>query len=190
MRGQLISNEELSDLVARRQIDIKPFEPERAQVAHYPLDPEAFYGAAIDGKPGELLHTFRTSDKPFLLPANQYVVVEVRQHVAPGVGFVGLFVPSSNLIESGISLTAGKISYPFGQRNERLRFGLRNNLSMPVKIGPEHLVAYVQFFDLTDSPVRPYALSDRDVSVYQARKHIADDDGVWALPHDEPDAPV
>lgn len=183
MHGNLISNLELRKMVDTHVISIKPFEPARAQLAHYPLDPEVF----LIRKNNEWIpvHSFARQQEPFILEAGQYVQVEIRQHVAPGEGIVGLFVPSSNLINQGLSLTAGKISFPFGQKNERIYFGLKNNLSTPSTINPGDLVAYVQFFDLTNSERIPYALSDRDLSIYERRREIASDDGVWALQSDD-----
>lgn len=188
MQGNLITNAELEQLVRGHVIDIKPFERERAQLAHYPLDPESFL-VLRDGH-WTVIHSFAENPELFIFQPGQYVIVEVRQHIAPGEGIVGLFVPSSNLIEKGLSLTAGKISFPFGKRNERIRFGLRNNLSSTCAVGAGDLVAYVQFFDLSTAPRIPYALSDRDMKIYEARRRIAADDGVWALQNSDPDAPV
>ena len=188
MHGNLISNGELIELVQRHLIDIKPFEPERAQLAHYPLDPESFLSMK-DGR-WVAVHSFSNQTEPFTLKAGEYVIVEVRQHIAVSDGFVGLFIPSSNLIEQGLSLTAGKISFPFGQSNERIRFGLRNNMAAPVTVKPGDLVAYIQFYDLTKSLRRPYALSERDMKVFERRRQIAADDGVWATYDQDTDAPV
>ena len=188
MQGSLVSNSELIDFVAKRVIDIKPFEPERAQLAHYPLDPETFF--IRRGAEWVYAHSFARSQRAFVVEANQYVVVEIRQHIAPGMGVVGMFVPSSNLIEQGLSLVAGKISYPFGQQNERIRFGLKNNIAEPCEIQPGDLVAYVQFFDLTQAKSVLYQLSERDMQIYEHRRRVADDDSVWALQNSDTDAPV
>lgn len=185
MQGNLISNRELCRLVERHVISIKPFEQERAQLAHYPLDPEIFF--IRENEQWIPAHSFAKQQTPFILEPNQYVQVEIRQHVIPEEGIVGVFVPSSNLINQGLSLTAGKISFPFGQNGERIFFGLKNNLSTPATISPGDLVAYVQFFDLTGSEKVPYALSDRDLSIYRKRRIIAGDDGVWALQNDNDD---
>ena len=83
-----------------------------------------------------------------------------------------------------------EVDVPFGKQNERIRFGLRNNLNSTCLIEPGDLVAYIQFFDLSTARRRPYALSDRDMKVYEARRRIAADDGVWALHDSESDAPV
>lgn len=192
MHGNLISNQELCRMVESRIISIKPFESERAQLAHYPLDPDVFFIREYDEIRKEYkwvpVHSFSKQQTPFIFEPGQYVQVEVRQHVSPGEGIVGLFVPSSNLINQGLSLTAGKISFPFGQKNERIFFGLKNNLSTQATISPGDLVAYIQFFDLMDSERVPYALSDRDLSIYNKRREMANDDGVWALQND--DSPV
>src|SRR3990172_2035249 len=107
MQGNLVSNSQLIRLVDQRVIDINPFEPNRAQLAHYPLDPESFL--VWKDKDWIPAHSFINNPKPFDLEPGQYVIVEVRQQIAPGQGIVGLFIPSSNLIEQGLSLTAGKI---------------------------------------------------------------------------------
>jgi deoxycytidine triphosphate deaminase len=185
MPGALLTNVQIFECLERREIEIRPFEEERCQVAHYPIDPETIWArAAYDWAPK---HSFRRRQEPFLFAPNEYVLVEIRQHISLGEGFVGTFVPASNLIEKGLSLTAGKISFPFGANNERVRFGLRNNLPEPVEYGPGDLLAYLQIFDVRESARIRYKLSDRDKAIYEKRRARANDDGVL---YDEPDSPV
>ena len=81
MQGNLISNRELCRLVERHVISIKPFEQERAQLAHYPLDPEIFF--IRENEQWIPAHSFAKQQTPFILEPNQYVQVEIRQHVIP-----------------------------------------------------------------------------------------------------------
>lgn len=188
MNGALLTNVQLLELIQRHEIDIKPLEPERFQLAHYPIDPETILVRRAGDRSGwTCAHSFRESSQAFEIAPRAYVIVEVRQQILLSEGFVGTFVAASNLIEKGLSLTAGKISFPFGTKNERVRFGLRNNLEEPVDIGPGDLLAYLQVFDLTSSKRAPYKLSERDQEVYARRRSLANDDGVF---YDEPDSPV
>ena len=184
--GNLISNSQLIRLCEEKKIEIRPFEKERSQLAHYPLDPEVIL--VREGERWVTAHNFRLQPEPFNLSPRQYVIVEIRQRIVVAEGYVGLFVPASNLIERGLGITAGKIAYPFGQLNEQIRFGLKNHLDEPNVVKVEDLMAYVQFFDLSKSHAKPYNLSARDQEIYQKRRAIAADDGPWAVA--APDAPI
>ena len=185
MSGSLLTNLQIERLINKRTIEIRPFEKERCQLAHYPIDPETIW--IREQSKWVYAHSFRDNQEPYVISPNGYVLVEIRQHIALADGYVGTFLPASNLIEMGLSITAGKISFPFGQKNERIRFGLKNNLEDSVAIGPAHLVAYIQIFDISKSERTPYQLNDRDNRLYEIRHARANDDGVN---YDDPYCPV
>ena len=176
MSGSLLTNSEISQLITEHKLSIRPYEEERFQVAHYPIDPETI----LTRENGEwkYAHSFKQSQNAFTLSPHQYVLIEIRQHIELTENYIGTFIASSNLIEKGLSITLGKISFPFGEKNERVRFGVRNNLNEPTQIYSNDLVAYLQIFDISKSKKNRYALNSRDESVYAMRKARANDDGV------------
>jgi deoxycytidine triphosphate deaminase len=180
----IISNKRLIELVNQRQISIKPFRSGAAQLAHYPLYARSFLKRENDGRwqPSKTF-TYDTTGRSdfFEFGANEYVVVEAQEHISLEKGYVGLFCPPSNLIEAGFALTAGKISHPFGQSNESIRFGLKNQLAIPNRFHLNDILAYVYFFDLTNIEFDQYRQSDRDLKVFESRRARAEDDGVYAV---------
>lgn len=185
MIGNLITNDLLSRRMRDGSISIQPFQRELAQLAHYPLT----LGTILrrNGKAWSVAHDFAKDGDTCRLQANEYVVVEIMQQVRLQNGFVGTFIPASNLIEQGLGLVAGKITAPFGQNGEKIRFGLKNYVDQPNDITKGQGLAYVQFFDLSGLPASEYVLSRRDLDVYSQRRHQrADDDSAYSVADDSP----
>jgi len=115
------------------------------------------------------VHDFKRDGDVFTFPEDKYVVVEIEELIKVPNGIVGQFVPASSLIELGIGITAGRIEFPYGQENEPIRFGLKNNLSSNTVIKGSEQIAYVQFFDLRSLVGESTELSERDALLFAAR---------------------
>lgn len=179
MFGNLITNDLLARRIKDGSIVISPFSRELAQMAHYPLTP----ATALRRKGTEWAapHDFSKDGDTIRLSANEYVLIEIAQSIRLSPGIVGVFVPASNLIEQGLSLVSGKLTSPFGDNGEKLRFGLKNCLDQTTDFSRSRGIAYIQFFDLTGLPMSEYTLSRRDIDVFAQRRHqLANEDGVYS----------
>ena len=189
MFGNLLNNNEIIECESKNFLKIKPWEPNKLQPAHYPLNACVIHQVVDPGKSGAItkpIHTFQegdenNEDKAYPFEANDYFVVEIFQSITLSPGIVGKFVVASNLIEKGFSLTGGKITYPFGEKREVVRFGIKNLLSVKNYLMPFHKIAYIEFFDMRGLNNLPYNFSDltpRDIEIYLARKKKAEIGGV------------
>src|SRR5690606_37521661 len=97
-------------------------------LAQYPLRGYILHEVVSENE-GNQVHLFSEKKSKFSLKPRTYYWVDVFESIKLPVGIVGRFIPSSNLIEKGIGLTAGKIEKPFGDKGERIRFGLFNFLN-------------------------------------------------------------
>jgi len=135
---------------------------------------------------------FEHKPQPFVFKPHQYVVIEIDQVISVEKGIIGKFLPTSNLIEQGFSLTAGRIEFPFGKNSEAVMFGLKNELDVPNPLSHEDYVAYVEFYDLRALRSRDAKQTSRDDRIYAGRvdterQHRAADDGVYAALPDDAD---
>ncbi|WP_259065259.1 dCTP deaminase domain-containing protein [Mucilaginibacter sp. X4EP1] len=175
MLGNLISNQNLTELVESRVIEFRPFYDEnKAQIAQYPLKIRKLLKKF--GKSFVLVHDFTKADD-YIIKPNEYVIVEVFEQIILPKGIVGRFIPASNLIELGIGLTAGKLEFPFGQENEKIRFGLKNLTESEIIFNKEFRIAYIEFFDLRYLKTSDTVLLDRDILIYAQRRNSIFHDG-------------
>ncbi len=183
MYGNLLNSQLILRLLESGEISITPFDEGQLKAVHYPLRAQCMFKLDAPGVLGRA-HSFDDDPSPCVIGPGEYFVVEVREAVLLGAGIVGQFVPASNLIEQGFGLTAGRLEHPFGQKGEKLRFGLKNLLDQPNPWKPADLLAYLQLFDLRGLSSGPVKMSERDVAVFQqrmpgARAIRAEDDGVF-----------
>jgi deoxycytidine triphosphate deaminase len=124
---------------------------------------------------GRQVHYFTEKESRFVLKQKTYYWIDVNESIKLPLGIVGRFIPSSNLIEKGLSLTAGKIESPFGDDGERIRFGIYNFLENPVTLEYKTRIAYIQFMDLRGMDNHEYKMTTYDKKVYRTRR--PEDDG-------------
>lgn len=181
MLGTIVNNKQLMKLNSQGIIRITPFDVNKIQTIHYPLNIKLIYPIDSDGeldRPNIL-----KKNKPYKLAPNEYVVIEIDEHIELGNGVIGEFIPSSNLIEKGLSLICGKLDSGYGAKGEKIRFGLKNLLNQEVVIEYDLKIAYVRFFDLTALDNLPYELSPEEFKLWRVRANRAIDDG--PIPEDE-----
>lgn len=189
MFGTLVNNRHLLHLRERGAIKITPFNEKYLKTAHYPLRPEAVFRREVDGSL-KRAHSFSENKNPYQMNEGEYVVVQIRELIVLEPGILGEFIPSSNLIEQGLGITAGRLEHPFGQKNEVVRFGLKNFLEAPNEIRADQYLAYIQFFDLRGLSTKSYELTKRDLELFAKRvvqgyKARAKDGGVFYPPEGE-----
>lgn len=168
MFGTLVNNTLFMELKRQGLIKITPFDESLLKSVHYPLSVKTILSRRDDGS-WKRSHDFDDDINPYVLEPNEYVVVQIDQRLEVGPRIVGHFIPSSNLIEHGLGLTAGRLEYPFGKRNERVRFGIKNLLDVPNQVTNNEVVAYVEFYDLRGLGHRRIVLGERDIKMLVER---------------------
>lgn len=175
MLGTIVNNKQLIKLNSQGIIRITPFDSNKIQTIHYPLNIKLIYPFDSDG---ELAHpNILKNNRPYKLAPNEYVVIEIDEHIVLGEGIIGEFIPSSNLIEKGLSLVCGKLDSGYGNKGERIRFGLKNLLNQEVVIEYDLKIAYVRFFDLTALDNFSYELTAEELRLWRNRAKRAIEDG-------------
>lgn len=180
MFGNLINNRQLLKLIEDKHITIDKFIEKELSTAHYPLRPRRVLGRQADGK-WITVHSFEDDPNPYHVPPNAYVVVEAREVIRLETdGIIGHFIPASNLIEQGFGVTCGKIDKKYGTTGgERLRFGLKNQLSEPNPLSAKDRIVHVEFFDLRSLASLTASLSDEEFQGRLRRALRQIEDGVY-----------
>lgn len=168
MFGNMINNKQLLELCDVKAIDITPFDANLVRAVHYPMHVLAIRSRTASGT-WRVNHNFQDDEGPYDLAANEYVVVDIQEHIKLKEGIVGQFVAASNLVEAGLGITAGRLEHPFGQRGEVIRFGIKNMLSEPNIIKRFQKVAYAQFFDLRGLASKLVVLSEEEFKLLASR---------------------
>jgi deoxycytidine triphosphate deaminase len=174
MFGNLINNNLIKELLKQKVLEITPMDGKLLQLAQYPLRAQVIHEVIAENE-GEQVHYFSEKNPKFSLKAKTYYWVDVLEIIKLPKGIVGRFIPSSNLIEKGLALTAGKIEKPFGDKGEKVRFGLFNYLDTPVTLEFLDRLAYIQFMDLRGLDNHEYLQTKYEKRVYGLRN--PDDDG-------------
>ena len=171
-----MNNKQIDELIRQGIIELYPsYESTKLQIAQYPLFPMAVLELDRDLKIKEVFR-FDHLNHTFYLKPKKYYLVDVVEDIKLPVGIIGRFIPSSNCIEKGITLTTGKIEYPFGQNREKIRFGIFNCLETETTIEKESRIAYIQFFDLRGLDLLEYKQTAYEDITYNIRKYY-DSDG-------------
>lgn len=174
MFGNLINNNLIKNLIENKVLEITPLDKKLLQLAQYPLRPQIIHEVISEGE-GKQVHFFSEKSNKFTLKAKTYYWIDVYETIKLPYGIVGRFIPSSNLIEKGLGLTAGKVEKPFGDKGEKIRFGLYNYLDTPSTLLFTDRVAYVQFTDLRGLDNHEYKPTGYERKIYEFR--IREDDG-------------
>ena len=152
------------------RIRISPFDPGQLDPCAYTLTPDefAFEELGTGGEPTSCRWSLeRDGDRVF--PAQEYAVVTVAEQIVLSDGMMGLFVPQSELIEAGFSLTCGKLDPGYGQGGEQIRFGIQNVRSRENVFRAEMSLAHLLFFDVSGSPTLRMELDDREKRLWRRR---------------------
>lgn len=173
MFGNLINNALIKDLIERKDLEITPLDEKLLQVAQYPLRVQIVYEVKAENEKRQV-HFFAKGEDTFTLKPQTYYCVDVLESIKLPVGIVGRFITPSNLIEKGLALTAGKIEKPYGDKGEKIRFGLYNYLNSPVTWHAQERIAYIQFMDLRGLDNHEYKMTKYEKKIYEIRLREAD----------------
>jgi deoxycytidine triphosphate deaminase len=84
----------------------------------------------------------------FPLQPKQYVKVTPTESVILPNGIVARYEPTSDLIDEGFDLIAGKLDPGYGRKGELVTFGLQNISEVSGEISRNTRIAHMTFFDL------------------------------------------
>ena len=174
MFGNLINNNLIKVLLEQKELEITPMDKKLLQLAQYPLRGHILHEVIAENE-GKQVHFFTEKNNKFTLKPKTYYWVDVFENIKLPVGIVGRFIPSSNLIEKGLGLTAGKIEKPFGDKGEKIRFGLFNYLDVETTLAFTDRIAYIQFMDLRGLDNHDYKQTKYEKQIYEFRAR--EDDG-------------
>jgi len=170
MYGNVVTNKQLKDLMESGCLSIDPFEQNNLKAAAYTLTPGRVLRRGDDGE-YEVVHTFSNKKNSFKISADEYIVIEPKQIVRIKTsGLIGTFITASTNIENGLLVVAGQIDSNYGVNNERLRFGVRNLLSLPNTITAATRLVHLQLVDMRGSAAEPVRLSRDAQAVWNDRR--------------------
>ena len=170
MFGNLVNNVQIRKLIDTNQLEIEPFSSDNMSLVYYTLHVGRVKIRNDADETWSTKHNFEEDANPFIVEPNDYVIVVVQERLKLlNKHLVGTFSPASTLIEQGFGLTAGKIDKAYGTTGEKygepqepVIFGLKNNLNSKNRITPSMRVAHVSFFDLRGVASDRVRLSDAE----------------------------
>ncbi len=169
MFGNIINNLHIKKMVQEKTITISPFRQERLKLAHYALRPAAVLsvGKINEKNSREIkLKCSFENGTPCEFSPGEYAIVEVEEFISLADGIVGQFLISSNLIENGFLLSAGKLDPGYGTlqgKRQKLRFGVTNMLSTKNFLSPNDGFAHIYFLDLRGLNNLPAIFTDPEI---------------------------
>ena len=176
MFGNLMNNRQIIKAYESGELGITPWNQNNLKSAHYPLTPKLLFQKQPTGVETQI-HNFGRDGENYSVQENGYVIVEIAEQLKVAEGIIGQFIPSSNLIEQGFGLTAGRLENPYGQKGEPIRFGLKNLLPYPSALSGKQRLAYVMFYDLRGLNNIPIEFTEREWRLIAIRMTRARDDG-------------
>ena len=188
MFGNILNNSQIISLVKDKKITIYPFNESKLKLSHYPLTPGGVLTPGKKNAAGKWQHSPKhdfahTGKSECVFKPNEYAIIEVEEDIHLPEGIVGNFVPSSNLIEQGFGLTAGKIDPLYGNiggKRQKILFGLKNLREEENALTEGQHIAHIYFVDLRGLNNAPQVLTDYEVHRFMerfSRFKKADDDG-------------
>jgi len=191
MYGNMLNNAQITSLVQiEKKITIRGFDPSKLKLAHYPITAGGIIKVGKINEKGKRetdpMHEFEKKGE-YIFQPNEYFIVEIMEYIELSDGIVGHFLPSSNLIEQGFSLTLGKIDPGYGNLNDKpqqIRFGIKNLINDQNIIYRKQKIGHLYFIDLRGLNNAKIKWSNPDLEMMAerspqfARKHyVARGDG-------------
>ena len=184
MFGNLINNRQIKRLLGKT-IEIEPFSEDDLSTVHYTLHVNKIKERLDNGK-WKTVYDFSENKNPYTLKSGEYIVVEILEKIKLNdENIVGHFIPSSNLINEGLLLIAGKVDKKFGNTgpemnkpSEMINFGLKNLNKTNIQIEPNHRIAHMELFDLRGVGSEKTKLSENEIRLRLQRMLMEMDDGV------------
>lgn len=187
MFGNMLNSGQVESLIAKKEVDLRPFDRSRFRLAHYALTP------AVVSTIGDLdtrrrrkltnVHDFNDEDD-YVFDGNQYSIIQVAEYIRLPDGIVGHFVPSSTLVMNGFGLNSGKIDPGYGNikgATQKLVLGVKNLLDRPNIFSSRSTFVYMYLLDLRglgNGEVDFTAAEFQKYMTWSKRFNRANDDGV------------
>lgn len=175
MFGNIVNNTQIVSLKESGHIEIDPFDEKRLKLAHYPLRAS---GLLKPGHIGNNLKHQRTtvhnfdSQEPYVFKENEYLLLEIEEHIVVKDGIVGHFVPSSFLIFQGFSLVCGKIDPHYGEikgKRQKITFGIKNEKNENNSLTGEDVIAHIYFIDMRGLDNQLVKYTKREMAEFLSR---------------------
>lgn len=177
MYGNVLTNRQIRRLIDDKSLSIKPFHPPSLKEAAYTLNPGHVLKMSTEGE-WEVVHSFSARKQTFTLGADEYVIIQPRQNISIAVeGIIGSFIQTSTNVEGGLLVVAGQIDSKYGTGGEALHFGVKNLFPFDNVVSMDTRLVHMQLIDLRGSTADPVVKTPEQISVWEARRQRADDDG-------------
>lgn len=148
MFGTILHDQAIKKLKENSIISIDPFDHDLfSSSIYYPL--HAAIIKKINGDQDWIsVHSFiEQNQNPFVLEPGESVQIAVREFIKLPKGITGEFILTSNTIDQGLSINAGHIAHPFGQKGEIMHMLCTNSLDINIEIKPFQKISYIKFID-------------------------------------------
>jgi deoxycytidine triphosphate deaminase len=189
MFGNIMNNKQIIDAIGSGCIKISKFDPDKLRLIHYPLTPGKILDKTAETPDGSFKTPIRRdcsgdNEKPCFLAPDEFVIVEVAEHISLRESIVGHIIPASIMARKGLALVAGRIEAPFGdfsKKKQFLQFGVKNITSKPARIDDDEVIAYIYFIDLRGLDKAGVMLTAEEIqkfTMWSRRQLRAQDDGV------------
>lgn len=125
---------------------LTPWDEDRIGPAEYTLSP----GKILPSREELPIHDFQKKGSYFISP-RESALVTTNEEIAIEGKITGQFIPSSSIIENGLSLTAGKLDPYYGREENphEIIFGILNPTESKVEIEPDLDLVHLRLFDLS-----------------------------------------
>jgi deoxycytidine triphosphate deaminase len=163
----LLGRSQIKKLNEEKRINIIPYDEKKLKSNWYALHP---YNVLIDvetqiDEPNYEAKSLR-KEEYYIIEPKDYIEIEVEERIILDNGIVGLFVPSSHIIEEGIMLTAGKLDSNY---QGVIKFGAFNAKDRPVNLWKHLPVAYLLIFGSEERVKEDLYLSEYDMFIRELR---------------------
>lgn len=184
MFGTVINNRQLAGLRNGGLITISDYKKGKMKTIHYPLVASKYMKVLRrrGSEPQfEAKAEFLGSTEDVSFDKNEYLIAEIKSRISVCPGIIGVFVPSSRLIDYGFSLTCGRLEHPYGSNGEVIRFGIKNQIDEVNSINKDLVLAYISFYDLRALAAEESDISSEDLDIirrWSRKLAYAQDSGV------------
>lgn len=154
MFGTVLNSAQVEKKVADGEVSISKFQANKMDGIHYPLFASQIFinkAVTINGDV-EIAPREIKIDKKIRyceMEPDEYVLAQMDEHIVLKNGLVAHFVQPFSLVERGFQIITGRLGYPFGTREEKLIFGLKNLLNRRNTFDLSRCFCYAYFVDIS-----------------------------------------
>jgi deoxycytidine triphosphate deaminase len=178
----VLNNQQILKLIEEKRVTITPFNDQKLKSNWYALHPNlAILDLEVEIREpfNDYVHFDKQKNGCFTIEANDYIVIEVEEKIILDDGVVGMFIPASICIESGLLITTGKLDSNY---SGRIKFGIYNVKPRPVNIFKEYPIAYLALFDTSGSMTKKTSTDSKyDLLIREIRNAESEDEALEKL---------